>query len=212
MPDAPIDLAEALENFAHGNVGIEIIGTALRGLAVPDRVAWLAQSLLTAPLTHEDAQRRVGEAVEAFNVLQGDVVRTAAAYRFGVRIEGDASYLVATSSCDLIFGRRSAALLLPVVPRRRSEFRSDKQFASEIGPLSLFTPKKHFYLPVLPDDDDDVLFNVALLDPLATCTNEAVNLAERRASLSLVGWRMFGTLVRELLVREAQQEPKMRGG
>jgi hypothetical protein len=204
------DLAESLESLGHGDQGLARIKEALSTLDLGARVAWLAEHLLTPPLTHEVAQGRAGEPVEPFNVLQGDIIRTSAAYRFGVRVDPAATYMVATSSCDLVPGRRAAAMLLPVEPKRRSDFGSDSQFTGNLNQLTNYGPKKYFYIPVLPDDDEDVLFNAAWLDPIATCTNEAVNLAERRASLSLVGWRMFGTLVRELLVREAEQEPRMR--
>ncbi len=210
MSVTPSDLAESLESLGQGNEGLLLIRDALRTMDNPERATWLAQNVVTPPLTHEEAQRRVGAAVEGFNCLQGDVVRTSAAYRFGVRIEPSATYLVATSSCDLVPGRRAAALLLPIEPKRRSDFKSDSHFSTELNRLTEYGPRKYFYLPALEDDEEDVLFNVAWMDPLATCTNEAANLAERRASLSLVGWRIFGTLVRELLVREAEQEPAMR--
>ncbi|GEM_PF-4739208 len=66
------------------------------------------------------------------------------------------------------------------------------------------------YVPPLPDDDADVLFNVALLDPFAQCSNAALAAAERRASMTLLGWRVFGALLRNIQVREAVEEVAIR--
>jgi hypothetical protein len=203
-------LADRLGAAAHGSVGLHEIETSLATMDVNQRVAWLAVSLLTPPLTHDVADRRAGGGVEEFHVLQGDIVRTESAYNLGVRIEAPASYMVATSSCDLIAGRRSVAMLLPVVAKHRTDFGSDRDFGGQLAALTLYKPRKHFYLPVLPNDPDDVVFNVALLDPLHVISNDQVNLVERTASLSLVGWRIFGVLIRELLVREAESEDRMR--
>jgi hypothetical protein len=141
--------------------------------------------------------------VEAFSVLQGDVIRTSSAYHLGTRID-DGTYVVASSSCDLVQGRRRVALLLPIDARRASDV------AGRLDNLTLFEPTRYFYLPVLPDDDADIVCNVAHLDPLHVISNEEVNGAMRVASLSLVGWRIFGTLAREILIREADQEDLMR--
>ncbi|MGO9179411.1 MAG: hypothetical protein ACLQBX_02190 [Candidatus Limnocylindrales bacterium] len=208
MSDPQFD--PALAGLAHGDAAIQAIQAALVRLALLPRVEWLATHMLTAPIIHAVAQARVGGSVDEFNVLQGDIIRTDAAYRLGVRIEGAPTYMIATSSCDLVPGRRATALLLPLEPRRKADFTSNRQFTAELDNLTLYRPKKYFYVPVLPDDDAGVVYNVAWLDPLAVASNDAVNLAQRRASLSRVGWRIFGALVRELLVREAEDEDIIR--
>lgn len=204
-------LAEALAPASHGHEGLREFQEFLRPLSPQDRVNWLAANIVTPPITHAEAVARCGEPVDPFNVLQGDIVRTSAPYQLGRRFE-DGSYIIATSSCDLIPGRRTSALLFPVQARRASEFDSKKAAFGEIASLSLYRAAKYFYLPVLADDDDDVIYNVAHLDPLAIATNEAINLAERRGSLTTVGWRIFGTLARALLIREAEGEDRMRPG
>lgn len=204
------DLARLLADRGHGTDGLGLIETFLGGMALTDRLEWLASHMLTPALSHPDAQARVDAPVERFQVLQGDVIRSSSAYQLGTRADGDPSFVIATSSCDLVEGRRSTALLLPVSPRRRSDFSSGRDLTATLETLTIYRPRKHFYLPVLPDDGPDVVCNVAQLDPLHVIANDQVNLAERRASLSLVGWRMFGALVRELLVREADNEDRMR--
>lgn len=204
------ELERRLAGRGHGTEGLTAIQAFLRGLPLAERLAWLADHMLTRPLTHDEAQARVDATIEPFQVLQGDVVRTSSAYSLGLRDDRYSTYVIASSSCDLIEGRRTTALLLPLQARYRKDFATDTELTSHLESLTTYRPKKHFYLPVLPDDGPDVMCNVALLDPLQVIANDQVNLAERRASLSLVGQRMFGALVRELLVRETEHEDLMR--
>jgi hypothetical protein len=148
--------------------------------------------------------------VGPFHALQGDVIRTDAAYILGVRQVGAFSSLVATSTCDLVPGRRKTALLLPVEPRRLSDYLSQQKLESDLSNLIVFRSTRYFYFPRLPDDDSDVLFNVAHVDPFAQCANEALNLAERLASMTLIGWRVFGAVLRSIQVREAEGEAGVR--
>jgi hypothetical protein len=57
----------------------------------------------------------------------------------------------------------------------------------------------------------DVLFNVARLDPFAQCSNEALSLAARRASMTLIGWRVFGAVLYRLVkgVASVARQPQM---
>jgi hypothetical protein len=204
------ELIELLGPTSHGESGLDSIRLTLETLDPVGRANWIAENLITDPLTHEVALERTGTEIEAFRVLQGDIIRTSSAYDLGVRIDGEALYMIATSSCDLIEGRRSNALLLPIRAKRRRDFASPQAFGGELSRLTLYQPKKHFYLPPLPGDGDDVVFNVALLDPIHIIANAQVNIAQRIGSLSCVGWRIFGVLVRELLIRQADDEEEMR--
>ncbi len=65
-------------------------------------------------------------------------------------------------------------------------------------------------LPPLEDDDDDVLFNVVHLDEQAQCANRDLLTVERRASMTLIGWRVYGALLRTLQVRETAEEIAFR--
>jgi hypothetical protein len=107
-------------------------------------------------------------------------------------------------------GRRESALLLPVEPRRLSDYQSRQTLEGDLSNLVVFRSTRYFYLPSLPDDEPDVLFNVAHLDPLAQCANEALALAERRASMTLIGWRVFGAALRNIQIREAVGEADFR--
>jgi hypothetical protein len=198
------DLAAELGPTSHGSSGLAALAGHLASMDIEPRIEWLAANLLAEPLTHAVAATRVAKGVERFHVLQGDVIRTSSAYHLGARTD-EATYIVGTSSCDLIDGRRSIALLLPVTQIRRANIQP-----GQLETLTVYKPRRHFYLPVLPGDPDDVMCNVAHLDPIHVIANDQVNLCQRIASLSLVGWRIFGVLVREMLIREAEDEDQMR--
>ena len=166
--------------------------------------------MLRPPISYEEVRSRLD--VEPFHVLQGDVIRTDAAYFFGTRQVGNPSYVVATSTCDLIPGRREAALLLPIEPRHPSDYESQQRLESELSNLIVFRSTRYFYLPQLPDDEPDVLFTLVRVDPFAQCRNDALELTERRASMTVIGWRVFGAALRSIQVREAEGEVDIRSG
>ncbi len=209
MAPSAQELAETLREGAHGDAGIQQLRAAVEPLSADERIDFLNSNILTPPLDQATANARAGRELPAFNVLQGDVITTSAGYLLGVR-QPDHSYVIASSTCDVQPGRRQTALLFAVGPQRRGDFATMKEARGKMKPLTLYKPKQFFYLPPLPDDAEDVLFNVAYLDPLYTIANEAVNLASRRASMSTFGWRLFGVVTRELLVREADMEEAMR--
>lgn len=117
---------------------------------------------------------------------------------------------MATSTCDLVPGRRETAYLLPVEPRRPKDYADEQRLRNDPGNLMAFKTTRYLYLPPPPDDEEDVLFNVVPLDPFAQCDNRALQLAERRASMTLVGWRVFGALLRAVQIREATEEASIR--
>jgi len=144
----PVDaasLGDALAPSSHKDEGLSVLQRFLGGLPTNDRLVWLATNLLTPPLTHSEAEARAGAPIELFNILQGDIIRTGAAYQMGSRNEVG-TYIVATSTCELVPGRRTTALLLPVQAKRGDEFSSATRLAAELDALTLFKPRKHFHL------------------------------------------------------------------
>ena len=66
------------------------------------------------------------------------------------------------------------------------------------------------YLPPLPGDLPEVIANAIIFDGVIQIKLEDLLLATRHASLSLVGWRIFGSLVRNIMVRAGENEVSMR--
>lgn len=202
-------LEQVLAPLSHGDAAVVALQQALRPLRRRQRQDFLNTHMLRPSIRYAELKDQLPTGMEPFLALQGDVVRTDAAYILGVRKDrGRPSYVVATSTCDLIPKRRETITLLQVLPRRLAEY-SKEFMANEIAQLTSFKQTRQFYLPPL-DDDDDVSYNVVLLDAQAQCTNASLDVIERRASMSLVGWRVFGALLRTLQVREAEGEIDIR--
>ena len=141
---------------------------------------------------------------DPFILLQGDIVSTEAAYFLGERITG-MKFAIASSTCDLVPGRRQYATLLRLQPITVNH----PQAKQLLGEMLKFTSTKRMYLPPLPGDDKNVLANAMLFDGVVQIRLEDLLLATRHASLSLVGWRIFGSLVRTIMVRAGSSEVTM---
>ena len=210
-PDV-VSLARKLAPLTHGSLALSILRDAMAGMKTKDKQSFLNRHMLCSPIQYEGVAAVTTPPPDAFNTLQGDIIRTEVAYHMGVRLIGNPSFVIMTSTCDLIPGRRHAALILQVELKTLTGYQGNIQRAtSDIGNLVNFKSTQYLYLPPLDDDDPDVLFNVIHLDRVAQCATSDLDLAERRASMSVIGWRVFGALIRELYVREAEGEATIRG-
>ncbi len=164
-------------------------------------------ALVRKPIEPEEAVRLgFGDPEDRFVLLQGDVVRTDSAYNFGVRITGLPKYAVLNSSCDLIPGRSSSSLLLPIADIRRN----DPEAKGKIGTLAKFGRFDSMYLPPLPDDPLDVIGSEIQFDGVCQIRTPDLWLATRAASLSLLGWRIFASFSRTVLARANPREVELR--
>jgi hypothetical protein len=77
--------------------------------------------------------------------------------------------------------------------------------------LLKFQSTQRLYLPPLPQDPPDTLANAVLFDGIIQIELERLLLATRIGSLSLVGWRIFGSIIRSLLARTGDGEVRLRG-
>jgi hypothetical protein len=150
------DLERKLSTLSHSDDAIAVIRTFCVGLkGTAERLAVLnaTNAILRRPIEHEDV-RATGfdDSHDRFVLLQGDVIRTDAAYLYGERIGGHPKYAVLNSSCDLMPNRSPSAMLLCQIR--------------------------------LPE----------------------LLLAVRVASLSLVGWRIFGSFTRMVFARANPNE------
>jgi hypothetical protein len=207
----PTALADQLAPLSHGTQALDIIRAALRQLGkLSAQQVFLNEQLLCMPILHSTICSHFNADLEHFHVLQGDIVRTEAAFVLGIRRVGNPSFVIATSTCDMVQGRREGAMLLSVEKKGRTSEHSPDTLRNQLGNLLACKSTRYFYLPPMPDDEDDVLFNVGVLDPVAHCANVDLATVERRASMTLIGWRYFGALLRSLPVREASDEVAIR--
>lgn len=164
-------------------------------------------ALVREPIVYQDvlAQGLIDAREDAFTLLQGDIVSTDTAYFLGERITGT-KFVVASSTCDLVENRREYAALLRIQPIRKD----DPEAKNLLSQLLKFISTRRMYLPSLPDDPFEVIGNAICFDGIVQVRLEQLLLATRYASLSLVGWRIFGSLVRTIMVRAGENEVKMR--
>jgi len=203
-------LEQQLAPLSHGDMALRVLKEAMDGMSVGARQGFLNEYLLRSPIYHEDVAAVMPQPPDIFHVLQGDVIRTDAAYMLDQRQVGNPSYVIATSTCDLVPERRVTAMLLRVEPKRPSDFADSARLKNVLSNLVRFKSTQYLYLPPLEDDADDVLFNVVHLDEQAQCANRDLLAVERRASMTLIGWRVYGALLRTLQVRETAEEVTLR--
>jgi hypothetical protein len=94
---------------------------------------------------------------------------------------------------------------------RIREVRKQEENAKEkLSLLLRFKRTESMYLPVLPCDRDDVLCNVIDFDGICQISSCDLVLANRIASLSVVGWRIFASFSRTVIARANPRECEMR--
>ncbi|MEM8642719.1 MAG: hypothetical protein AAGG51_28455 [Cyanobacteria bacterium P01_G01_bin.54] len=164
-------------------------------------------ALLQAPIEYDDALQSgvISPQEDRFQLLQGDIVSTDAAYLLGDRLTGG-KFAIASSTCDLVPQRRRYAALLRICPISSQETDAKAQ----LGQWLKFKSTQGMYLPPLSTDAPDVVGNVVNFDGIVQIHLADLLNATRHASLSLVGWRMFGSLLRSLIARTGVGEVDMR--
>ena len=79
-----------------------------------------------------------------------------------------------------------------------------------LGALLTFESTRAMFLPPLRGYDATVVANVVDFDGFAQITLGDLHLAVRTASLTLVGWRIFGSMLCGVLVRTGDSEIRLR--
>lgn len=209
-PPSLAELEKQLKKLSHDSQALEIIQEFANKLGkTKNRQLVFGEegALVCQPIEYQDVLARglIDETEDPFTLLQGDIISTDAAYFLGERIAG-IKFAIATSTCDLVPGRRNYALLLRLQPIRANDPNA-KQLLSE---MLKFTSTQRMYLPPLPGDPEDAIANAVIFDGVCQIRLDDLLVSTRHASLSLVGWRIFGSLVRSILVRTGSSEVAMR--
>jgi hypothetical protein len=204
------DLEQQLRTISHSEEAIQAVQAFSNGLAgTKTRLeVWNAtNAIVRKPIEYgEAAALGFDTPDDQFTVLQGDIVQTEAAYFYGERIAGMPQFAVLNSSCDLVPRRTVHASLLRILPIRRDEERAKEK----LGTLLKFSRRDSMYLPVLPDDPQDVAGNVISFEGICQIRSVDLLLAHRIASLSVVGWRIFASFTRTVMARANSREVELR--
>ena len=206
------ELEARLANLSHSEEAVDVIEAAVstRFKKTAQRQICFAQPgvICVEPIVYEDAVAagKIGADDDRFALLQGDVITTQAAYLMGNRIIAEPLFAVLNATCDLVPGRREYASLLRVVPIT-GELESLK---ATLHQLLSFRSRRDLYLPPIPNEDPPTLGYAIRFDGVAQIRIEDLMLARRLCSLSLAGWRIFGSFVRVLISRAGDGEARLR--
>jgi hypothetical protein len=209
----PTDLGELetkLRELSHDSQALDLIqkfADKIGKMSKKQAIFNAKGAIVQKPINYSDVLQRglIDEKEDPFDLLQGDIVVTESAYLSGERLMG-MKFVIASSTCDLVPQRREYANLLRVQPIRVD----DVNAKNLIGHLLTFKSTSKMYLPPLPNDADDVIANAINFDGIVQVQLEDLLLATRHASLSLVGWRIFGSLIRSIMARAGDSEVAMR--
>lgn len=204
------ELERKLSSLSHSEEAVrEIAIFCVRFKSSAELIAvWNVDNALVPPAIESETAAALGFNTpdDSFVLLQGDLVSTESAYYFGERVIGRPKYTVLNSSCDLVPNRCSVATLLRILEIRKSEEKAKEKLAT----LLRFTRRDSMYLPPLPTDEPDVIANTISFDGFCQIRTADLFLANRIASLSLVGWRIFASFARVVLARANPREVEIR--
>lgn len=209
------DLEVRLRDLSHNTDALQVVqefAATFKKTKQRQDVFNTSGALVQAPILYSEALERglIAAEEDSFGLLQGDIISTEAAYFMGERLV-ERRFLVANSTCDLVPGRRSYAALLPLQRIEPGETLEEQERTKRLlAELLSFKSTQRMYLPPLPRDRREVIANAAAFDGFAQIRMEDVLLAERIASLSLTGWRVFASHLRGILTRTSESEIRLR--
>lgn len=202
------ELELSLRDLSHSDLPLQIIQAFASDLGKTKQrqITFNAKgTLIREPIFYEEVEQIFDTDEDPFMLLQGDIISTDTAYFLGERLIG-MKFAVVNATCDLVPERREYASLMAI----KSITANTPNAAQLLGELLKFVSTKRFYLPPLPTDPPDVLANFIDFDGIAQIRLNDLLLSRRLASLSLVGWRIYGSMLRTILVRAGASESKLR--
>lgn len=206
------ELETRLANLSHTDEAIRVIESLVNSRLKKTSQKQVAfanpGAICIDPITYEKAvaAAAISSNEDHFSVLQGDIISTDSAYFMGERIVGGALFAVLNSTCDLVPGRREYASLLRVSPIAGTP----DAVKSVLHQLLRFKSRRDLYLPSLPNEQPSTLGYSIRFDGVAQIRIEDLLLANRLCSLSLAGWRIFGSFARVLISRAGEGEASLR--
>lgn len=151
---------------------VAALDTYLAGLDAAGRQREVNAVWLEPPITQAEAVAAYPPLSDHFDVLQGDVIRTEAAFVLGRRVVG--AYVVASATCDAVIRPRPQARLNPSPARDPADPRKfRREHARGEGERRRTAPRA---APDLPDDwraitrtgDEEMGFRLAVAERRGT--------------------------------------------
>lgn len=148
--------------------------------------------------------------VQEFKILQGDIVRSTMVklpdpvHEFN---EHQAYYyIVIHPSCSIQPKRHRWVLTSRLI----EVLGSDGNSKGLLKDALTFKSSKFFYCPSLPDQSDKCIGNLACFEEVSYIENSVLQVADRVASLSDVGWHMFNAFLVHSFTRPSSDDKKIR--
>jgi hypothetical protein len=135
--------------------------------------------------------------VEAFTMLQGDVVYTSLAKvpdpLFDYRDETFYFYVIVHPSCSIQTGRYQFVMTARLIPIVTDD--STGVLKSKLNECLGFKTTKFFYLPAIEGQPETCVGNLACFQEISYIENGHLQAAKRVGSLSEVGWHLFNAFL-----------------
>lgn len=124
-PNSLEDLEARLKHLSHDTQALEIIQSFVQSVGKTKARQELFNAngaLVRSPIDYQDLRSSglISAEEDAFSLLQGDIVASDSAYFLGERLIG-MKFAIASSTCDLVPGRRQYAALLRLQPIAASD-------------------------------------------------------------------------------------------
>ncbi|WP_412027246.1 hypothetical protein [Deinococcus yunweiensis] len=208
-------LCEELKSQSHSKEAMDVLKKFAQTEGKSDKISKVIGdffNMLQEPVEYEEVLAAgVCTTEDEFKFLQGDIVRTDSAYYLRKRVKDTPAYVVASSTCDLTEGRRECATLYPIIPIRvDAQGLLDNDTMAFVSTTLKFKSTTAMILPRFPHQDPEVRFNyIDFRRPHQIHPNK-LKLAHRLYSMTTLGWRIFGTVLRFITSREADNEELIR--
>jgi len=204
------ELEKQLSSLSHSEAALKLIKEFSAGFKDSrERLCVFnpAGAIVRSPILSDETKALgFNDPDDDFRFLQGDVVSTESAYFLGERVVNSPKYVVLSCSCDLVPGRRQYAALLRIKEIREGE----PEVGAKLNVLLKFMRTDSMYLPALPSDSPSVVCNAIRFDGVCQIRSADLALANRIASLTLVGWRIFASFSQMVIARANPRESQMR--
>ncbi len=205
------NLCEKLEDHSHPTKGIEILKNFAKEQGTSKNISAVIgvfENIFSYPIEFEQALARgIVTEKDEFKYLQGDIISSNAAYYLGSRVDNSPLFAIATPTCDLSEGRRECIILYSVKEIQTPFSDEDKQL---LNSGLKFKSTQFIIVPRLPHQKDSVGYNLIDISRPHTIASKDLFNSHRMYSMTLLGWRLLGSVISFITNRAANGESALR--
>ncbi|GAA0510165.1 hypothetical protein [Deinococcus depolymerans] len=204
-------LCDDLKNHSHPTKGIETLKKFAEEQATSKKISEVTGvfgNIFSYPIEFQQLlSRGIVTERDKFSFLQGDIISSNSAYYIGVRVDNSPVFAIGTSTCDLSEGRRDCVILYPVKEIRSPFSDNDKQLVNN---GLKFKSTQIIIVPRFPHQNELVKYNLIDLSRPHTISSKDLFNSHRMYSMTLLGWRLFSSVMSFITNRAAAGEIAIR--